>query len=60
MAPPGVHSPMCEDRLLGLSRARLLGLFSKERFARDISAVTLVIVILKRLKLCYKPCILLN
>jgi len=40
-------SPMQDDRLLERSMmARLLGLFSSERFAREISAVTRVMVIL--------------
>ena len=41
--------PIQEDRLLERSiMARLLGLLSSDRFAREISAVTRVIVILKQ------------
>ena len=42
------YKPIQEDRLLERSiMARLLGLLSSDRFAREISAVTRVIVILK-------------
>ena len=41
--------PIQEDRLFERSiMARLLGLLSSDRFAREISAVTRVIVILKQ------------
>jgi len=43
----GIYKPIQDERLLERSMmARLLGLLSSERFAREISAVTRVIVIL--------------
>ena len=44
-----LHPPIHDERLFDLSMmARLLGLFSRERFANEISAVTRVIVILEQ------------
>ena len=43
--------PIQDERLLGRSiSARVLGLFSSERFANEMSAVTLVMVILQESK----------